>query len=151
MKKIIIGSVICFIISLVMSLFDGLYIGKDVISTLYTVSGIMFSIGMSLTVISHTSGVKNKDIRLSIRKEIKRVRNNFIYCFSLATILYMLLISFISDDGISEIYYSILNGIIKFKISHLLATYMVYSIIYFTINFISIQRLNESIEEELNK
>lgn len=151
MKKIITGSVICFITSLIMSFFDNLCISKDVISTLYTVSGIMFSIGMSLTVISNTSGVKNKDIRLSIRKEIKRVRNNFIYCFSIATILYILLISFISDNGRFETYYSILNGIIKFKISYLLATYMVYSIVYFTINFISIQELNESIEEELNK
>lgn len=151
MKQITIGTVICFIIALIMPFFPDLYIGKDAISTLYTVSGIMFSIGMSLTVISNTSGVKNKNIRLDIRREMKRVRNHFIYCFSVATIIYILFISLVSDDGRLESYCSILNGIIKFKASNFLVVYMVYSIIYFTINFIAIQTLNEDIEEELNK
>ena len=47
--------------------------------------------------------------------------------------------------------YSLLVDSIRFKSSSMLAVYMVYSIIYFIINFIAIQNFNESIEEELNK
>lgn len=150
MKKIIIGTVLCAFISLMMSSFLDLYIEKDTISTLYTVSGIMFSIGMSLTVTSNTKDIGNRDVRLTIRKEMKRVRNNFIYCFSVATMVYILLISSVTENGRWEPYHSLFDSIFKFKASNFLVTYMVYSIIYFMINFVAIQSLNEDIEEELN-
>lgn len=151
MKKIIAGTVLCVAISIAISSLYPLCIEKDTLSTLYTVSGIMFSIGMSLTVISNTSGIKNKDVRIEIRREIKRVRNNFIYCFSIATLLYILFISSTTESGLLEMSYSLLVDSIRFKSSSMLAVYLVYSIIYFIINFIAIQNFNESIEEELNK
>ena len=39
----------------------------DVLDTLYTVAGVIFSVGMSLTVSPKTDGVANETIKKSIR------------------------------------------------------------------------------------
>lgn len=76
--------VVCVIISMITSFFfPDFNPGNGAVSTLYTVSGIMFSIGMSLIVTSSAAGVKNIRIRNGIRKEIHIVRNHFIECFVL--------------------------------------------------------------------
>lgn len=88
---ILIGIVICVVISMVTSFFFPEFNpGNGAVSTLYTVSGIMFSIGMSLIVTSSAAGVKNIRIRNGIRKEIYIVRNHFIECFVLVSFLYIL-------------------------------------------------------------
>lgn len=152
MVKIITGTVLCVILSVVLSSVCSVFgVGKDTVSTLYTVSGIMFSIGMSLTVTSNTSGIKNKAIRWEIRKEMKRVRNNFIYCFAIATCFYILFMSAVSGKETFDFALSLFNVSISFDNSCLTLVYMVYAVVYFITNFISIQSLNEGIEEELNK
>lgn len=86
--------VVCVIISMITSFFfPDFNPGNGAVSTLYTVSGIMFSIGMCLIVTSSAAGVKNIRIRNGIRKEIHIVRNHFIECFVLISILYILLCS----------------------------------------------------------
>lgn len=51
--------VVCVIISMITSFFfPDFNPGNGAVSTLYTVSGIMFSIGMSLIVTSSAAGVK---------------------------------------------------------------------------------------------
>lgn len=138
--------VICVIISMITSfIFPDFNPGSGAVSTLYTVAGIMFSIGMSLIVTSSAAGVKNIRIRNGIRKEIHKVRNHFIECFVFVSFLYVLL----SVEGASitipvhEDY--------SFKCSHLLIIVMAYSIMYFVWNFLAIQRLNYQIEDALDK
>jgi len=144
---ILIGIVTCVIISLITSfLFPDLIFGNGTVSTLYTVSGIMFSIGMSLIVTSSAAGVKNTRIKKGIRKEICKVRNHFIGCFISISILYLLL-SALGNKCNGFIMY----GSFSLKYSHLLMFTMIYSIIYFIWNFLSIQHLNYQIEDAVDE
>jgi magnesium-transporting ATPase (P-type) len=144
---ILIGIVICVVISMVTSFFFPEFNpGNGAVSTLYTVSGIMFSIGMSLIVTSSAAGVKNIRIRNGIRKEIYIVRNHFIECFVLVSFLYILLYSEVDKNHSLNIYNDF-----SLKYSHLLILIIAYSIVYFVWNFLAIQRLNYQIEDALDK
>lgn len=141
--KIIYGFLTSLILTILLSiLVPTIKITDGVLSTLYTISGIMFSIGMSLTVISNTSGVKNKKIRLKIRRQIKNVRNKFISCFCIVSFIYI----------INAIIPKEWNTYFKyFNFYWYLLLSLIYSVVYFTVNFISIQSFNEEIEEALNE
>lgn len=139
--------VICVILSMITSFFfPDFNPGEGAVSTLYTVSGIMFSIGMSLIVTSSAAGVKNTRIRNGIRKEIHTVRNHFIECFVLISILYILLCSAADKHKVIQIFENF-----SLKYSHLLVSIIAYSIVYFVWNFLAIQRLNYQIEDALDK
>lgn len=146
--KIISGLIFSFIFSgILVCGMPNIIISNDVLSTFYTVSGIMFSIGMSLTIISNTTGVRNHSIRLRIRKNIKKVRDYFIWCFSIVSIIFVIRTIII---GI-EIGRNPISAIVKSYISWLTLLYILYSIYYFIFNFIAIQHLNEEIEEAIYK
>ena len=144
--KVVINILICTALAITTSfLFPDFNPGKDSISSLYTVSGIMFSIGMSLCVTSNTSGVKNLRIKKGIRKEMLTVRNHFIQYFAFSSLLYVFLFSVIEKQG--EI---CLLEILPLRYSHLLMFVIAFSIIFFIWNFLSIQKLNIQIEDAIN-
>ena len=100
-----------------------------------TITGIMFSIGLSLTVVSNTSNVKNKEIKKRIREDIKDTRNHFIFTFLFASIIYILYIVSPNHD----LYFLNRNwGLLVVQCL---------SVLYFVYNFISIQKFNEQIED----
>ena len=121
-----------FILSL---LFPSFTLGESTANVLYTITGIMFSIGLSLTVVSNTSNVKNKEIKQRIREDIKDTRNHFIFTFLFASIIYILYI--VSPNY--DFYFLNRNW-------GLLAVQCL-SVLYFVYNFISIQKFNEQIED----
>lgn len=107
---------------------------ENVATTLYTITGIMFSIGLSMTVTSSTSNIKNQKIKKKIRTEIKSVRNKFIVAFTFASLFFIYYIT--APFKIP----SINNG-------WLLICTQLAAILFFIVNFISIQRFNEKIED----
>ena len=144
---ILIGMAICVIISMITSFFFPEFDpGCGAVSSLYTVSGIMFSIGMSLIVTFRAVGVKNPRIKKGIRKEIIRVRNCFICNFIIVSILYMIMYPAIEKQNSLIVY-----DIYLLKFSHLLIFIVIYSILYFIWNFLAIQRLNHQIEDTVEK
>lgn len=92
------------------------------------------------------AGVKNIRIRNGIRKEIHIVRNHFIECFVLISILYILLCSAADKHSSLPIHENF-----SLKYSHVLIFTIAYSIVYFVWNFLAIQRLNYQIEDALDK
>ena len=116
-------------------------VDNTTLNTSYTVAGIMFSIGMSLSVTSNTSGVKNKAIRSRIRKNMKQVRNFFICHFLLTSFFYII-----------YLYKPVMDiQVFKYRVDVLTLVLIILSIIYYIVNFIAIQRLNEQIEEAVNE
>jgi uncharacterized membrane protein len=116
-------------------------------STIYTVSGIMFSIGLGLIVTFNPSGVKNKAYIVALRANIADVRNAFLTHFGLSTVYYVL------NQYLSAPEYEIhTHFIIKlsFNWSIFLCLLMLYSAVYFVINFIEIQKLNNDIFDRIN-
>ena len=140
--KLIAGIVISVLIAVISSSFSGfLSLSGNTISTLYTISGIMFSIGMSLIVTSNTSDVKNLRMKKAIRRKMKEISNKYLFFFAFISILYVLFYSKISCEPICIYKNIILNY------SDLLVLMVSYSIFYFTINFLALRKLNAQIED----
>lgn len=116
-------------------LFPCFRIAESAANAIYTITGIVFSIGLSLTVISNTAGVKNKGTKNNIRKDIKKTRNHFIITFLLASITYIMYIV------IPPLNWRFVNR------SWGILTIQGVSIAYFVYNFIAIQHFNEQIED----
>lgn len=137
------GLLFCVVLSILLSLFTDMKVEKDVSNTLFTVVGIMFSIGMSIGITFNTSVVTNKNIRNNIRDEINRIRDLFISCFAVVTGIYVLNILFekwtfrISDKQVFCL------GIFQMIVQ-------LYSIVYFIVNFKSLQNLNNQIGDLIN-
>jgi len=120
------------------------------INTIYVVSGIMFSVGMSAIFNFNLNGINNKQVINQVRDNINGVKKSFIFNFILSTLSFILdnvlksknIIAFpiAFKEKIGEINFSILFFLI-----------VLYTIIYFIINFNEIKRLNDDIYDEVNK
>lgn len=115
------------------------------LNTIYTVAGIMFSIGMGAIITFNLDRVKNKGFFLSIRGNINSVRNSFIFFFSLISICY-LLYQIAPEAAMSYTYKGLT---VAFSVSLFVASIIPISIVYFILNFLEIQRLNLDIAEKL--
>ncbi len=116
-------------------------------STIYTVSGIMFSIGLGLIVTFNPNGVKNREYLKALRTNITGIRNEFLTHFGLSTCYYIL------NQYLSKPKYEIhahFKVDISFSWSIYLCLLMIYSAVYFVINFIEIQKLNNDIFDKVN-
>lgn len=139
MKPVYIYAV-CIVITIVLSvLFPNFHIGESAANTLYSITGIMFSIGLSLTVISNTAGVKNKDTKKNIRRDIKTTRNHFIVSFLLASVTFFM---YLVIPPLNLPFCNRSCGILVIQGVF---------IAYFVYNFINIQRFNERIEDATAK
>ena len=132
------------VLSVPITLFMDIKIGNEVSNTLFTIVGIMFSIGMSIAVTSNTSVVVNKKIRKSLRDEINRIRDLFISCFSIVAVIYVLNIIF--KNMTLEVW-----GYKIFSLEVCQLLIQLYSITYFIVNFMSLQNLNNQIGDAMNE
>lgn len=122
------------------------HLNDDTENTLFTVSGIMFSIGLGLTVVSNTHDVKNKIYIREIRKHMAYCQSRFITLFLLQTIFYICLGY---TDNLKTFNLGKLTFILNFRLAFAITS--VYTIIYFVIVFRSIQRFNDELEDRINK
>ena len=110
----------------------------DVLDTLYTVAGVIFSVGMSLTVSPRTDGVANETIKKSIMYSYKKIRNSFMYFFCIDTVLYVL----------TEFDFSMCLAAI---LGNCCAIFLLFSVVYYVYNFNCLQILGEKIEDQVMK
>ncbi len=120
------------------------------ISTIFNVSGIIFSVGLGLIVTFNMNGVKNKPIINSIRRDLAVVRNSFILYFAISTIAYITNNYLITQKATIQTF-NILHFNTTFYSSLPICVIMLYAILYFVFNFFEIQKLNESLYDEINK
>ncbi|MDV3814171.1 hypothetical protein CMU15_00300 [Elizabethkingia anophelis] len=120
-------------------------------NTLYTVLGIMFSIGLGLVVTFNLSGVKNRQFIIAIRNNLKTLRSLYISYFTISTFFYLIESQLRAKDN--NVIRIIDNSKIKleFDFSTFTVCLLFYSIIYCIINMIDLQKLSESIFDETNK
>lgn len=117
---------------------------NELISTLFTVNSIMFSLGLGLIVSFNMNGVKNKKYIKAIRANITTVKNTFMLLFSLSVCVFIV-------SSIYEIpsYYTVLSRKIWLSMPVFTLLIIIYSAFYFVINFVEIQKLNDSIFDRL--
>jgi hypothetical protein len=130
---------------------EALFIGRPAdafINTIYTIAGIMFSIGMGIIGTINLDRVLNKDIYKILKRGIVKVRTNYMAYFSAITIPYLLCQMVENDELIFQL--NILSNVWNLSID--LATFTIsiniIAIAYFILNFVEIQKLNFEISEK---
>lgn len=118
--------------------------------TVYTVSGIMFSIGLGMVVTFNLHGIKNKTFINKIRQNLNDVRNKYILYFAIST-LCLILDKYLRQSDLSIIKIPVSDDfILNFNASAFLFLIMLYSILYFVINFLALQKLNDDLFDKMN-
>ncbi|GAB7141312.1 hypothetical protein RsTz2092_12840 [Deferribacterales bacterium RsTz2092] len=145
MKKTILRIFFVIAVTVLFGSLLNITFSEGFISTIYNVSGIVFSIGLGLIVSFSIDGVKERDHIITIRKNIRNVRSAFIKYFVMATFVY-LFYSHIPNQAIQ-----IKNITIKFDSSWLAVIFILFSILYFIRNFIDIQKLKDDIFDKTLK
>lgn len=148
--KTVIRILLVFILFIIISLVCYLHPDEFFVNTIFTVSGIMFSVGLGLIVTFNIGGVKNKKHIQQLRNNINRVRNSFITYFLVTTVSYIL-DKYLRDAKIISTFIHIRNFKIELNWSVFFCFLMLYSIVYYIVNFIEIQKLNNDIFDKTNE
>ena len=143
MKKIILRTLTVILLTILFSSVGKLTPDRVLMNTIFTVSGIMFSIGLGLIVNFNLYEIKNDWYLKRIRKNLNGVRNSFIFYFTLSTLCF-LLFQYISLEIFSI-------GVFKFNFPIFFLIVMLFSIGYYIVNLIDIQKLNDEIIDKLNR
>lgn len=140
--------ILVLLFAVTLSLFFKWYLNDYYMNTLFNILGIMFSIAMGLLITFNLQGIKNKRF-IVLRSNIKEVRHSYIKYFAFSTLFY-LLEKYLRDKGSNLYAFSIREISITINFSLITVVILVYSIIYFIINFIAMQKLNDNLYDEVN-
>lgn len=149
--KALIRDIVILIVFILISCICKLQLDDFFMNTIFTVSGIMFSIGLGLIATFNLQGIKNKSFILKIRNTLNSVRNLYIKYFTVTTIVFIL-DNYLREKKINQIDILLFDRLnIHIDLSVFFCLILLYSILYYIINFLSIQKLNNDIFDELNK
>ena len=138
MKRILVYLAFSIVLAGVLSAFTTISVSDDVLNTIYTVAGVIFSVGMSIAITPKTDKVTKEKIRSSIRASYLAVRNSFMCFFGIGTVLFV----------VAQVW-----TIERFPtgLDMLCAIFILISIIHYTYNFVKLQRLGEDVEDQVLK
>lgn len=138
MKRVLAYLVLSIVLAGVLSAFTSIGVSNDVLNTIYTVAGVIFSVGMSIAITPKTEKVTNDKIRMAIRASYLAVRNSFMYLFGIGTILFVVAQAW---------------EIKKYPtgLALLCALFILISIIHYIYNFVRLQKLGEEVEDQVLK
>lgn len=138
MKRFAAYLTVSLIASAVVAVCWGSAVSDSFLNTLYTVAGVVFSVGMSIAISPKTEEVTNLKMKHSIRRSYKRIRNTFMMFFAFDTVFLVLS----SLEGCPDF-----QNIVRF----MCLTFTLLSIAYFVWNFIELQKLGDDIEDQVLK
>lgn len=148
--KIFVGILISALLSIILpAVLNIANAPSVVISTLFTVIGVIFSVGMSLIISVSTSGVKNREARDVFRFQLTRIRNRFITVFVIISFLYV----FLPAEG-ENVEWNVLklnDVVVKINFNTFLVSTLLLGIIYYIVNFYSIQTSVYALEDRINR
>lgn len=136
---LIVSTLLAITISTLLPTYEQTRMDK-LVETIYTVSGIMFSIGMGVICTFNPNGIKNKGVLSTIENDIFNVRNSFLFYFGLSTLLFIIQTTF-------DLNYTCFR--LVFDIKMVTLSISITSIIYYIINFQAIQKLNLDIVKRM--
>lgn len=141
-KWVVISS-ITFLLSFILSPFLNQEdkMNQAIVPTIYTLSGIMFSIGMGIACTFNPSQIRNDQVFQRVKKNITNVRNTFLMYFMLSTV------TFLASQIFVRSYIPVMNFTLTFDPKILALLFSIVSLIYFIVNFLTIQKLVFDIAE----
>ena len=148
--KAVIRVFLILILFIIISLVCSVHPDDFFVNTIFTISGIMFSVGLGLIVTFSIGGVKNKKYIRLLRSNINKVRNSFLQYFLLSTICFTL-DYYLRQKGLNIAAIDVKYTQFELNWSVFFCLLMLYSIFYYIINFIEIQKLNNDIFDKTNE
>lgn len=145
MKRILYINLTVLILTILISSITKVRPDNAFLNTIYTISGIMFSIGMGVVCTFNPQSIKNKKIFIAIKDNIINVRNSFLYFFGSVTFFYLVFLWFPNKEFKYEL---MQDYILVFNVSIFVVGQIFLSIIFFISNFLIIQKLNFDIVEK---
>lgn len=152
MKKCLIA----LVLSVLLGLFIPINIPASLITTLFTVAGVMFSVGMSMVVTMSTQNIHNRDAKSMVQDTIKRLIGNYIFCFIILTLCFAvsMLFKIDNEDAFTACQFALFGINIHFNYPFAIFVYSIYSVFYYTYNMWATRNQNYEIEckidEEMN-
>ncbi len=144
-KKLLISSTIFLVLSIICASFFENDPKESFLNTVYTISGIMFSIGMGVLCTLNPDKIKNDVYYRAIKENVISVRNSYITYFSLISAFYLI---FQLYPVLRLDLFTIKDIVITMKISYVAILLNILGILYFIANFIEIQRLGFEISDK---
>lgn len=126
--------VLTAVLSLVLA-FLKVWIVQSVISVIYTVNGIMFSIALSQLASFSFSDIENDDFVRQHREQLNHLRLSFIVMFALSTTAFLLSGSDLLRDWLNPVCFSIL----------------IFNLAYNVINFCNLATAKDEIDDKIRK
>lgn len=142
MKKQILRLALVLLCAILCCAFD-LVPNESIVSTLFTVSSVFVSMGLSVIIGFDLSGVKNDDWFKRINKNIKIIQSTFLWYYAFIIVVYLIYAQM-------ELKLSCLPLGQKFAGSFCFSTILI-GILYFVVNFMELQKLKDSIAQRLHK
>jgi hypothetical protein len=114
---------------------------KDFLTTIYTVIGIMFPLGLNQIMSFSFADVERDAFVNRYRGDLDIIRSIFVYLFIVSTAVF----SFKFLDCIVQWKW------IKFDIRCLYFVFLIFSLVYYVVNFISLAKLKNEIEDKIRE
>ncbi len=116
-------------------------IDENSLSVLYTVAGIMFSLGLIQIMSFSFAEVSNDKFVEMFRPQLRKVRVSFIVLFALSSFLFI----FKNNRFSASLYF--------FKIDSLkvITVFQCFCLFYFIRNFLALQKMKDEIEDEIRR
>ena len=133
---------------------------QGLLDTLYTVIGIIFGVGFSLIISSVYNAVGNPTDRIKMRNKVRNTRDIFFFYFIISTVMNTLsaltdrqmVVGFLDNHFSSWKELECLSCIVSnFRLSFATLTILIITIAVFMRNYLSLQKFNEELDEELAK
>lgn len=144
-KRLISSILIVFALSICLASLFEKDLDSSFINTIYTISGIMFSIGMGILCTLNPDKIKNDSYYRSIRDNIIDVRNTYLVYFFVLSIAYL---AYQLNPKYTLEIISIKNVNIVFKTAFTAILINILGVLYFITNFMEIQKLGFEISDK---
>lgn len=143
-KKLLLNVSIFLVISVAVGSLASKSPDSSLLNTIYTVAGIMFSIGMGILCTLNPDRVKNDAYYKAIKSNLLDVRNSYLVYFFIISGMYLTYQIFPTASFVVEIR----NLEIIFNLAFAAMLLNILGILYFIANFIAIQKLGLNISDQ---
>ena len=146
MKRLVLSIVFCFLLGWIIPLFFSVSIFPPLTSTLYTVAGILFSVGMSIVVTMSTQNIRNVEAKKEVQIKIHSLLKEYVEYFVVLTLFYVLMPSEMDESPYSNISFAIGDFQIAWSYSLSFVLFTLFQMSFFIYNMFHVRMENNEIE-----
>lgn len=148
MRKIFAILILSIILGLIPCMSSLINPTEDSIDILFTVSGIIFSVGATLIVTSSTQNIHNTEYKKEIQKEKYNIAREYVWSFFILSLMYSLLFGF---NVLGDNYVLHIGDYVKIDIFIVMITMLILFNLLYIYTFLRILKFNDKLEEKVDR